>query len=54
MRNTDPDDAVYLAAALERDAHLWSNVSGYDEQDAVPVARTDDIVEQFEQQTSER
>ena len=53
MRNTDPDDAVYLAAAIERDAHLWSDDSDYDEQDAVPVARTDDIVERFEQQTSE-
>ena len=54
MRNTDPDDAVYLAAAIERDAHLWSDDSDYDEQDAVPVARTDDIVERFEQQKSER
>ena len=54
MRNTDPDDAVYLAAAIERDAHLWSDDGDYDEQDAVPVARTDDIVERFEQQTSER
>jgi Predicted nucleotide-binding protein len=25
MRDTDPDDAVYLAAALERDAQLWSD-----------------------------
>ena len=54
MRNTDPDDAVYLAAAIERDAHLWSDDGDYDEQDAVPVARTDDIVERFEQQTSKR
>ena len=52
MRDTDPDDVVYLAAALERDAHLWSDDGDYDEQDAVPVATTDDVVERFEQQTS--
>jgi predicted nucleic acid-binding protein len=49
MRNTDPDDAVYLAAAIERDAHLWSDDGDYDEQDAVPVARTSEVVERFEQ-----
>ena len=27
MRDTDPDDVVYLAAALERDAQLWSGGS---------------------------
>ena len=52
MRDTDPDDAVYLAAALERDAHLWSDDGDYDEQDTVPVATTGDVVERFEQQTS--
>ena len=52
MRDIDPDDAVYLAAALERDAHLWSDDGDYDEQDAVPVATTGDVVERFEQQTS--
>ena len=52
MRDTDPDDAVYLAAALERDAHLWSDDGDYDEQDAVPVATTGDVVERFEQQMS--
>ena len=52
MRDTDPDDAVYLAAALERDAHLWSDDGDYDEQDAVPVATTGDVVKRFEQQTS--
>jgi len=49
MRKTDPDDAVYLAAAIERDAHLWSDDGDYDEQDAVPVARTSEVVERFEQ-----
>jgi len=54
MRDTDPDDAVYLAAALERDAQLWSDDGDYEEQDVVPVATTGDIVERFEQQTSQR
>jgi len=54
MRDTDPDDAVYLAAALERDAQLWSDDGDYEEQDAVPVATTGDIVERFEEQTSRR
>lgn len=54
MRDTDPDDAVYLAAALERDAQLWSYDGDYEEQDVVPVATTGDLVERFEQQTSRR
>ena len=54
MRDTDPDDAVYLAAALERDAQLWSDDGDYEKQDVVPVATTGDIVERFEQQTSRR
>lgn len=54
MRDTDPDDAVYLAAALERDAQLWSDDGDYEEQDVVPVGTTGDIVERFEQQTSRR
>ena len=52
MRNTDPDDAVYLAAAIERDAHLWSDDGDYEEQDVVPVATTGDIVVRFERKTS--
>ena len=54
MRDTDPDDAVYLAAALERDAQLWSDDGDYEEQEVVPVATTGDIIERFEQQTSRR
>jgi|AntRauMinimDraft_3_1070383.scaffolds.fasta_scaffold03070_3 predicted nucleic acid-binding protein len=54
MRDTDPDDTVYLAAAIERDAQLWSDDGDYDEQDTVPVATTGDIVERFEQQTPRR
>lgn len=54
MRDTDPDDAVYLAAALERDAQLWSDDGDYEEQDVVPVGTTGDIVERFEQQMSRR
>jgi predicted nucleic acid-binding protein len=54
MRDTDPDDAVYLAAALERAAQLWSDDGDYEEGDVVSVATTGDIVERFEQQTSRR
>jgi predicted nucleic acid-binding protein len=54
MRDTDPDDAVYLAAALERDAQLWSDDGDYDDQNAVPVATTGDIVDRFEQQSARR
>jgi predicted nucleic acid-binding protein len=54
MRDTDPDDAVYLAVALERDAQLWSDDGDYEEGDVVSVATTGDIVERFEQQTSRR
>jgi predicted nucleic acid-binding protein len=54
MRDTDPDDAVYLAAALERDAQVWSDDGDYDEQDIVSVATTGDIVERFEQQQTSR
>ena len=54
MRDTDPDDAVYLAAALERDAQLWSDDGDYEEQALVPVATTGDIVERFEEQQTSR
>lgn len=54
MRDTDPDDAVYLAAALERDAQLWSDDGHYEDQDTVPVATTGDIVESFEHQQLSR
>jgi len=54
MRDVDPDDAVYLAAALERDAQLWSDDGHYENQEVVPVATTSDIVERFEQQASQR
>jgi len=54
MRDTDPDDAVYLAAALERDAQLWSDDGDYEEQGLVPVATTGDIVERFEEQQTSR
>ncbi|RLM89527.1 PIN domain-containing protein [Haloarcula sp. Atlit-7R] len=54
MRDTDPDDAVYLASALERDAQVWSDDGDYDEQDIVSVATTGDIVERFEQQQTSR
>ena len=54
MRGIDPDDAVYLAAALVRAAQIWSDDGDYDEQAVAPVATTGDIVDRFERQTSEQ
>jgi predicted nucleic acid-binding protein len=54
MRDADPDDAMYVAAALERDAALWSDDGDYDNQDLVDVATTTDIFERFNKQTSGR
>jgi predicted nucleic acid-binding protein len=54
MRDVDPDDAVYLATALECDAQIWSDDRDYEEQDLVPVATTGDMVERLEMQTSRR
>lgn len=47
MRDVDPDDALYLATALERDAQIWSDDRDYEEQELVPVVTTGEMVEQF-------
>jgi predicted nucleic acid-binding protein len=36
MEAIDPDDALYVAAALELDAAVWSMDEGLGEQTAVP------------------
>jgi len=46
--DTDPDDVLYLACALARDASIWSDDSDFEEQDRVPVFTTADVVESFE------
>jgi predicted nucleic acid-binding protein len=46
--DTDPDDVLYVACALAREAGVWSDDTDFDEQDLVPVYSTTDVVESFE------
>lgn len=48
MRDIDPDDALYLATALECNGQIWSDDRDYEEQALVPVVTTGDIVERFD------
>ncbi|WP_135855140.1 PIN domain-containing protein [Halorussus salinus] len=48
MGDTDPDDVLYVACALAREAGVWSDDTDFDEQDLVPVYSTTDVVESFE------
>ena len=43
----DPDDVLYVACALAREAGVWSDDSDFDEQDLVPVFMTGEVVESF-------
>ncbi len=45
---TDPDDVLYVACALAREAGVWSDDSDFDEQDLVPVFSTDEVVSSFD------
>jgi len=45
---TDPDDALYLACAIARDAAIWSDDSDFDEQNIVKVYSTSDVIDSFE------
>ena len=45
---TDPDDVLYLACALGRDAGVWSDDSDFEVQDLVPVFTTDEVVDSFD------
>jgi len=46
--DTDPDDVLYVACALARDADVWSDDSDFDEQDLVPAFTTSEVIESFE------
>lgn len=46
--DTDPDDVLYVACALARDAGVWSDDSDFDEQDLVPVFPTEAVVRSFD------
>jgi predicted nucleic acid-binding protein len=45
---TDPDDVLYLACALARDAGIWSDDSDFDVQTLVPVFTTSEVIDSFE------
>lgn len=45
---TDPDDVLYLACALARDAGIWSDDSDFDEQTLVPSFTTSDVIDSFD------
>ena len=46
--DTDPDDVLYLACAISRDATIWSDDSDFDEQGLVDRYSTSDVVQSFE------
>jgi len=48
ISNIDPDDVLYVACALAREAGVWSDDSDFDEQDLVPVFTTGEVVESFD------
>ena len=48
ISDIDPDDVLYVACALAREAGVWSDDSDFDEQDLVPVFTTGEVVESFD------
>ena len=48
ISDIDPDDVMYVACALAREAGVWSDDSDFDEQDLVPVFTTGEVVESFD------
>jgi predicted nucleic acid-binding protein len=46
--DTDPDDVLYLACAIAREAAIWSDDSDFDEQDLVEAYTTSDVINSFE------
>ncbi|XGI83591.1 PIN domain-containing protein [Halorutilales archaeon Cl-col2-1] len=45
---TDPDDVLYLACAIERNAAIWSDDSDFDRQDLVDTYSTSDVINSFD------
>ena len=45
---TDPDDVLYVACALARDAAIWSDDGDFEEQDSVEVYSTSDVIDSFD------
>ncbi|AQL43930.1 DNA-binding protein [Halorientalis sp. IM1011] len=48
INDTDPDDVLYLACAIARDAAIWSDDSDFDEQDLVETYSTSDVIDSFD------
>ena len=46
--DTDPDDGLYLACALARDAAIWSDDTDFDEQALVERYSTSHVVQSFD------
>ncbi|WP_136602880.1 PIN domain-containing protein [Salinigranum halophilum] len=46
--DTDPDDVLYVACALARNASMWSDDSDFEEQDLIEVFTTGDVIEVFD------
>jgi predicted nucleic acid-binding protein len=46
--DTDPDDVLYVACALARNASMWSDDSDFEEQDLIEVFKTGDVIEVFD------
>lgn len=45
--DVDPADVLYVACAVGCDAGIWSDDSDFQEQELVPVFRTDEVIESF-------
>jgi predicted nucleic acid-binding protein len=48
MGDTDPDDVLYIACAVARDAAVWSDDTDFEEQDLVETYSTSDVVDSFD------
>ncbi|MCU4719427.1 PIN domain-containing protein [Halapricum hydrolyticum] len=46
--DTDPNDVLYLACAIVRDAAIWSDDSDFDEQDLVETYSTSEVINSFD------
>jgi predicted nucleic acid-binding protein len=45
---TDPDDVLYVACALAKDAAVWSDDADFDEQTLVEAYSTSDMIDSFD------
>lgn len=48
LADVDPDDVIFLAAALAVDGGIWSDDRHLRNQDLVPVVTTEEVVRAFE------